>query len=410
MRSALASRIRTTDERPSTDFDRIVLTPGTPASALSIGTLTSDSTSGVDSPGASVWISTSGGANSGNTSSGIVSRAARGRDGADGGEGEHDHRVSQRDRDQPAHGYLPAPNSVPNSSAAPAVTTVFPASMPRAIEVLVADLRPDLDAPAHERRGAGRLVDPCAAVDVVDDRRSRHDERLFSSGQWQLHADAFARTYGAVPAPAARRRGRWSPLQDRPTEVRRPATPSAPARLLRPDRRRWRAWSRSTLFRSPTKSGTRTQRPSVWTTWKSGADAATVWPGCGGDRLQDAIDRRSDDHADAGSGRALAQLAGASASRGGIGFGHLLLRARFFDGARARRRRRRAAAPALHALSGERQLGFRACGISFGFETNVSIGRLDRDRAEDRLPASDARAGRGGRSRRRPAACPPPAP
>ena len=63
-------RIRTTDDSPSTDFDRIVLSPIVPLSAFSSGTLIRLSTSSVDSPGASVWISIKGGANSGNTSSG----------------------------------------------------------------------------------------------------------------------------------------------------------------------------------------------------------------------------------------------------------------------------------------------------------------------------------------------------
>ena len=70
--SVAGSRISTTDDSPSTDFDRIVSRPGTPLSAASSGTVTSASTSFVDSPGASVCTSTSGGANSGNTSSGVV--------------------------------------------------------------------------------------------------------------------------------------------------------------------------------------------------------------------------------------------------------------------------------------------------------------------------------------------------
>ena len=41
-----------------------------PFRAFSSGTVTRLSTSSVESPGASVWTSTSGGANSGNTSSG----------------------------------------------------------------------------------------------------------------------------------------------------------------------------------------------------------------------------------------------------------------------------------------------------------------------------------------------------
>ena len=66
------SRIRTTEESPSTDLDRMASRPGTPLSAASSGTVRSASTSLVDKPGASVCTSTSGGANSGNTSSGVV--------------------------------------------------------------------------------------------------------------------------------------------------------------------------------------------------------------------------------------------------------------------------------------------------------------------------------------------------
>ncbi len=70
IRSAPSAKIITTDDRPSTDFDRKVFNPCVPFSAFSSGTLMSASTSSVDSPGASVWISTRGGANSGNTSRG----------------------------------------------------------------------------------------------------------------------------------------------------------------------------------------------------------------------------------------------------------------------------------------------------------------------------------------------------
>ena len=70
IRSDPSLKIKTTDESPSTDFDRRVFSPVVPLSEFSSGTLTSASTSSVDSPGASVWISTSGGANSGKTSSG----------------------------------------------------------------------------------------------------------------------------------------------------------------------------------------------------------------------------------------------------------------------------------------------------------------------------------------------------
>src|SRR3954447_20360850 len=51
-----------------TDDERIVSTPGTPLSASSSGTLTSDSTSDAVRPRHAVWIVTIGGANSGKTS------------------------------------------------------------------------------------------------------------------------------------------------------------------------------------------------------------------------------------------------------------------------------------------------------------------------------------------------------
>ena len=44
----------TTDDRPSTDFERSVFSPGTPFMAFSSGTVTRLSTSPVDRPGASV--------------------------------------------------------------------------------------------------------------------------------------------------------------------------------------------------------------------------------------------------------------------------------------------------------------------------------------------------------------------
>jgi hypothetical protein len=69
--SAPSSRISTTDESPSTDFERIVATHGNPLSPDSTGSVTRFSTSAEVRPGASVWISMSGGANSGNTSSGM---------------------------------------------------------------------------------------------------------------------------------------------------------------------------------------------------------------------------------------------------------------------------------------------------------------------------------------------------
>ena len=84
-------------------------------------------------------------------------RAARGGEGADHGEGQHHHRLPERERHQPAHGYLPAPNSVPNNSAAPLVTTFLPAAMPRVTSVF---------APACDRisiRRRTNVVSPVAS-------------------------------------------------------------------------------------------------------------------------------------------------------------------------------------------------------------------------------------------------------
>ena len=56
------------DDNCGTDLDRRSSRPWMPFSDTSIGTVTSCSTSEVDSPTQAVWISTRGGANSGNTS------------------------------------------------------------------------------------------------------------------------------------------------------------------------------------------------------------------------------------------------------------------------------------------------------------------------------------------------------
>jgi hypothetical protein len=75
MRSVPSWKIRTTEERPSTDLDRMVLTQETPPSAFSMGAVMRLSTSTVERPGPSVCTSTTGGANSGKTSRGAVAPA-----------------------------------------------------------------------------------------------------------------------------------------------------------------------------------------------------------------------------------------------------------------------------------------------------------------------------------------------
>ena len=60
-----------TTEIPAALEDRTAVTPGVPLIALSMGNVTRDSSSSGARPGASVWISTWGGAKLGNTSRGI---------------------------------------------------------------------------------------------------------------------------------------------------------------------------------------------------------------------------------------------------------------------------------------------------------------------------------------------------
>ncbi len=56
-------------ESPWMDCERTVAIPSTPLIASSIGLVTSTSTCSGERPGASVWMDTCGGANSGKTSS-----------------------------------------------------------------------------------------------------------------------------------------------------------------------------------------------------------------------------------------------------------------------------------------------------------------------------------------------------
>ena len=72
MRSVPGSKIIRIDESWGTDFERMTSMPSTPASACSSGMVMSCSTSSVLSPRQAVWISTRGGANSGNTSTGAA--------------------------------------------------------------------------------------------------------------------------------------------------------------------------------------------------------------------------------------------------------------------------------------------------------------------------------------------------
>ena len=64
-------------ESCGTDVERMSVSPGMPFRPSSRGTVTSDSTSEVDSPRLSVWISTWGGAKFGKTSTGVLRIVAR---------------------------------------------------------------------------------------------------------------------------------------------------------------------------------------------------------------------------------------------------------------------------------------------------------------------------------------------
>ena len=60
-----------TVDNPTDDEERTFSTPGVPLTALSMGKVMSDSVSSGARPGDSVWMTTCGGANSGNTSTGM---------------------------------------------------------------------------------------------------------------------------------------------------------------------------------------------------------------------------------------------------------------------------------------------------------------------------------------------------
>ena len=123
--SVPVSKIITTDDSPSTDFDRRVFRNGRPLSEFSNGTVTRESTSSVDSPGASVCTSTNGGANSGNTSSGAFFVALMPTNNSATAAATTSTRMfsAQVTMAFSMGFYFPVMNSVPKSSAEPSVTT-----------------------------------------------------------------------------------------------------------------------------------------------------------------------------------------------------------------------------------------------------------------------------------------------
>src|SRR5262249_40795246 len=72
IKSVPGSKNSTTDDSPGTDSERMVFSHGKPTSkSCSIGVVINCSTSSADNPSDSVWISTYGCENSGNTSTGM---------------------------------------------------------------------------------------------------------------------------------------------------------------------------------------------------------------------------------------------------------------------------------------------------------------------------------------------------
>ena len=150
-------------------------------SAASSGTVTSASTSVVESPGASVWTSTSGGANSGNTSSGVV-RSVR-----------HETTTAIT---ASATTMIRCRSDSETSQAIMSVTRPeFRAEQLRGAgghdfrarldtagdDDEVAGVPGDLDAASCVGAVAAILVDPRAAADVVEHRAIGHDE---SAARW----------------------------------------------------------------------------------------------------------------------------------------------------------------------------------------------------------------------------------
>jgi hypothetical protein len=68
--STLSVNVMITTDSPGIDSERSVAKPAAPLTALSMRLVTSSSTCSGAKPGASVWMSTCEGTNSGNTSSG----------------------------------------------------------------------------------------------------------------------------------------------------------------------------------------------------------------------------------------------------------------------------------------------------------------------------------------------------
>jgi hypothetical protein len=227
-RSVPRSRITTTEDRPRTDFERTVSTQGRPLSADSSGSVTRLSTSAEVNPGASVWISTSGDANSGNTSSG-TSRERR---------TPNPTRVSARatTRTRSRIALDTGPNMVRRSwiTCRPRIARrrARPPLQPRPAarrqscgDRPLADFSFDLDAAALEAAADGDVQR--RSLGVEEQRRPGHDQHVEFAAQLQSYADALPRPESlsvlpeVVPAVDARReRVRARRCRDRRRAVR----------------------------------------------------------------------------------------------------------------------------------------------------------------------------------------------
>src|SRR6266511_4193466 len=186
------------------------------------------STSAVERPGASVWISTSGGANSGKTSSGVVrmtrtptiisataSATMMTRIWREVETIQFICQVSGVRCQVPGFRFQVSGSTPETRHLTP--DTSFARAEFRAEEFgdaggddLRADGRaarehgertddaPHLDAAAGVLLRRDVLINPCAAVDVVSHRRPGHDQTLFRRALGQRHAHLLSRTHRAV--------------------------------------------------------------------------------------------------------------------------------------------------------------------------------------------------------------------
>ena len=147
-------------ERPWIDCERTAAMPSTPLIASSIGLVTSTSTCSGESPGASVWIETCGGANSGKTSRRRVRDDARAVDHQREREADDDAAMADRAADEPGQhartGGLTRPTRRPRSPGRGTPRTAAPRRRARRPCRPARAARPAIQPPRRRTVGAAR--------------------------------------------------------------------------------------------------------------------------------------------------------------------------------------------------------------------------------------------------------------